>query len=53
MISGLLKTTGANSSKELPIKLFECSKIYLKDINAMKVPFAACYAGITDGFEIL
>lgn len=59
LLPGLLKTINANRMQPLPLRVFECSDIVLKDdalprraIN--KKRFAALYCGKTgSGFEVL
>lgn len=58
LLPGILKTIKENRKHSLPIKVFECSDIVLKDDKLERGAFnqrnwAAVYAGKTSGFEMV
>ncbi|CAI5755988.1 unnamed protein product [Candida verbasci] len=58
LLPGILKTIKENRKHSLPIKVFECGDIVLKDVKLERGAFnqrnwAAIYAGKTSGFEFV
>lgn len=58
LLPGILKTIKENRKHSLPIKVFECGDIVLKDNNLERRAFnqrnwSAIYAGKTSGFEFV
>lgn len=58
LIPGILKTIRENREHSLPMKVFECGDIVVKDVTQERMThnerhFAAVFAGKTSGFEIV